>query len=239
MDLPLLSAYHCSSLQPLVQAVTPSRLIFWFLHLSLPSPSFLSPPPPPSPSPSLPTAPISSNTSNQDLPLVTCSLGCLSPTRLLKVRQPRHIPYVTVNSSFSPSITTSPPFFILILCSRFPSPLLMLIHICRIGQVIKSSDQVIKPKQLSGSSVCGVTSGSRFDRQEFCGSGVMSHVELLAPRVDLHGNTSLSSSQRVYFYSFLSLSPLLSPSLSLSALFLPSLSSSPLPPSLSSLANSK
>ena len=83
-------------------------------------------------------------------------------------------------------------------------------------QVIRSSDQVIK--QLSGSSVCGVNSGSRFDQQKLCGSGVMSRVELLAPRVYLYGNTSLSSSQRVYFSSFLSVSP------PLSSLSLPSLS---------------
>ena len=92
-------------------------------------------------------------------------------------------------------------------------------------QVIRSSDQVIK--QLSGGSVCGVNSGSRFDRQELCGSGVMSRVELLAPRVDLHGNTSLSSRQRVCSSSFLSL-PLSSPSLPLSLSLPPSLLSLPL-----------
>ena len=63
--------------------------------------------------------------------------------------------------------------------------------------------------------------GSRFDRQEFCGSGVMSHVELLAPMVDLHGNTSFSSSQRVCLSSFLSPSPPLSSLSLLSLLSLP------------------
>ena len=90
----------------------------------------------------------------------------------------------------------------------------------------QTGHQVIK--QLSGGSVCGVTSRSRFDRQEFCGSGVMSRVQVLAARVDLHGNTSLSSSQRVCLSSFLS-------SLSLS----PSPPLPPLPHLLSSLANSK
>ena len=174
------------------------------------------------------TARISSNTSNQGLPLIACGLGGLSTMRWLKVRQPRHTLYVTVNSRLSPSITTPPPFFYLHIT---PALSLSITHAHIYlqdwtgNQVIRSSDHIIK--QLSGGSVCGVTSGSRFDRQELCGSGVMSRVELLAPRVDLHGNTS---SQRVYFSS--------SPSLPLSSLSLPSLPP-PLPPSLSSLANSK
>ena len=130
--------------------------------------------------------------------------------------------YSVCKYSFSPSITTPPRFFIFILCLRFPFPLLVLIHICRFGQAIKISDQVIK-----SSSSYQVTSGSRFDRQEFCGSGVKSSVEMLAPRVDLHGTTSLSSRQRVCFSSFLSLSPSLCPPLSVSPLCL----SSPLTPS--------
>ena len=178
---------------------------------------------------SLSPGPISSNTSNQGLPLVACSLGCLLPMRLLKVRQPRHILYVSIKSSFSPSITTPPPSFIFKLCPRFPFPLFMLIHICRIGQAIKSSSNYQVAR-------CAVASRSRFDRQEFCGSGVMSHVEVLAPRVDLHGNTSLSSRQRVCLSSLLSLSPPLS-SLPLS-LYLSlslSLSLSPSSPSLALL----